>query len=223
MPRRLRRNCSAREHVAAVLAAVPDLWFVIDDQGRFCEVSDAAHSHLETPWPRLEGLSFHLVPAPADPVRTPALPSGAARQAQSVEYEVAGTPEQPRAFEARLVPTDNGRWLYLSRDISERKRAEVAMSRGKEELERQVAARTAQLTIARDAAEEANRAKSDFLSRMSHELRTPMNAVLGFAQLLGLDPSVSGQQRQSLDHILRAGSAPAASSAPPPRARCPPR
>ena len=201
----LAQERSAREHVAAVLAAVPDLWFVIDDQGRFCEVSDAAHPHLETPWPRLEGQSFRLVPAPAEPVRTPALPSGAQRRAQSVEYEVPGTPAHPRAFEARLVPTDNDRWLYLSRDISERKRAEIAMSRGKEELERQVAARTAQLTIARDAAEEANRAKSDFLSRMSHELRTPMNAVLGFAQLLGLDPSVSGQQRQSLDHILRAG------------------
>ena len=40
---------------------------------------------------------------------------------------------------------------------------------------------------ARDRAETANRAKSEFLSRMSHELRTPLNAMLGFAQLLGLE------------------------------------
>ncbi len=56
------------------------------------------------------------------------------------------------------------------------------------------------------AAENANRAKSDFLSGMSHELRTPLNAILGFAQLMasGSPPPTSTQQRD-LDQILKAG------------------
>ena len=63
------------------------------------------------------------------------------------------------------------------------------------------------LEEAKDTAEGANRAKSDFLSSMSHELRTPMNAILGFAQLLQTDPEqpLSRTQKESVDQIARAG------------------
>jgi len=61
-------------------------------------------------------------------------------------------------------------------------------------------------TLARSerAANDANSAKTGFLSRMSHELRTPLNAVLGFAQLLAMDDLDPGQ-RESVDHILVGG------------------
>ncbi len=58
----------------------------------------------------------------------------------------------------------------------------------------------------RQAAELANRAKSEFLSRVSHEMRTPLNAVIGFTQLLRLAPggSAPAQVAQYTEHVLRA-------------------
>ena len=64
--------------------------------------------------------------------------------------------------------------------------------------------RTRTLRRAQEEAENANRAKSQFISRMSHELRTPLNAVLGFGQLLELD-ELTREQRQAVEQITRGG------------------
>jgi signal transduction histidine kinase/response regulator RpfG family c-di-GMP phosphodiesterase len=60
------------------------------------------------------------------------------------------------------------------------------------------------LRQAKEEAERANRAKSEFLSRMSHELRTPLNSILGFAQLLGL-ADLAAQQQSNVQQILKGG------------------
>ncbi len=64
-----------------------------------------------------------------------------------------------------------------------------------------------QTKIAMLKAEEANRAKSDFLSSMSHELRTPLNSILGFGQVLSTDAEspLNEDQKDSVNQILRAG------------------
>jgi signal transduction histidine kinase len=67
--------------------------------------------------------------------------------------------------------------------------------------------RESEALIAKEEAEKANLAKSEFLSSMSYELRTPMNAVLGFAQLMEYDPNnpISGPQKDRVQQILKSG------------------
>ena len=65
--------------------------------------------------------------------------------------------------------------------------------------------RTAEMILARDAAEAANKAKSVFLANMSHELRTPLNAILGFSRMLYNDSMLNTMQQESLGIINRSG------------------
>jgi PAS domain S-box-containing protein len=91
---------------------------------------------------------------------------------------------------ARQVCDETGELLYyegMVQDISDRKRAELA------------------LQAAKAAADAANRAKSEFLANMSHELRTPLNAVIGFTQIMLRDGATTPEQYNNLEIIHRAG------------------
>lgn len=101
------------------------------------------------------------------------------RKIIGIGREVEGRRKNGEVFPLELAVsetvTDHGRvFTGIVRDVTERKRIQDAI-------------------VAKEAAERANEAKNEFLSRMSHELRTPLNAVLGFAQLLELrydDPRI---------------------------------
>ncbi|WP_323815474.1 PAS domain-containing protein [Cellvibrio sp. NN19] len=109
-----------------------------------------------------------------------------------VEYRLISVQGEVRWVRGRgrAVFNDKGQPIMMSgtnMDITEVKRAEERVIQAKE------------------LAEKANRAKSEFLSSMSHELRTPLNAILGYTQLFEYDDNLKPQQVENVREIHRAG------------------
>jgi len=109
-----------------------------------------------------------------------------------IEYRIFGKSGEVRWIRARGRASfdEQGRPLLMSgtnMDITDIKRAEERVVQAKE------------------AAEKANQAKSDFLSSMSHELRTPLNAILGYTQLFNYDDNLNPGQRDNVKEIRKAG------------------
>jgi signal transduction histidine kinase/ActR/RegA family two-component response regulator len=129
------------------------------------------------------------------------------QEALAILLSGAWTPEESlRAAKAsaELLAESLGPFEMAHRGFQE---ANASLLRVKADLERQIVEREqaeAAARLAGEQAERANTAKSEFLSRMSHELRTPLNAVLGFGQLLEMDP-LNEEQRENVEQILKGG------------------
>jgi PAS domain S-box-containing protein len=179
-----------------VLEAAPDGLVVVDPHGAIVSANRQAEEMFGFAGGELAGLRVERLVPPRHRAAHPGhradyaldprkRPMGAGLSLQGVRRDGSEFPVDIALSSVQLA----GRPIVLAavRDVSER------------------SALMSELRVARDLADAANWAKSEFLSRMSHELRTPLNAILGFAQLLELD-ELAPDQRESVGLIRRAGS-----------------
>ncbi|MBW3630304.1 MAG: PAS domain S-box protein, partial [Gemmatimonadetes bacterium] len=178
--------------VSSIVEGTPDTIYVKDLDGRYVPINSAGARAFGRPADQIIGQD-DLALFPPELART--FVAGDAQVKSSgemISYEERfSSPNGLQTFTTTKLPRhDPGGAIVgiigISRNITKRKEAEEALRSAKEEAER------------------ANRAKSEFLSRMSHELRTPMNAILGFAQILEMDVQGDDDQ-ESVAQILRAG------------------
>lgn len=171
----------------AIIRAVPDLMFRIHRDGTFLKVLSHNEMLLFRPEAEFIGRKVEDV-MPSNLAELSRKASERAFSGSEMEQYEYSLPvgNTDHYFENRIIPISDDEALSIIRDITSRVQAQR------------------ELLEAKNEAEKANLAKSEFLSRMSHELRTPMNSILGFAQLLEMS-ELSPKQKKGVAHILNNG------------------
>lgn len=161
--------------------------------------------------PGFDGISAQELAADRCPDVPFVFVSGSIGEDRAIERMKRGATDYVLKERLERLPAAVRRAIDEAKERRQRMDAERALRQLNAELEQRIDERTRMLKSSNEAlaaakqeAERANRAKSEFLSRMSHDLRTPLNAIMGFAQMLELDP-LTHEQRESVAQILRGG------------------
>ena len=178
--------------ISAIIDGITDAVFIKDLEGCYLLINPSGAALLGRTPEEIAGKDdFAFFPAES------------ARQIRDFDREVIRT-DECRTYESTDV-IDGVEHVFLStkspyRDAAGKLLGVIGIAREITEQRRAAEA----LREAKEEAETANHAKSEFLSRMSHELRTPLNAILGFGQLLEIS-DLGQRPTESIGHILKAG------------------
>lgn len=198
-----------------IIETIVDGYYEIDLGGTFTYVNDVICHHLGYSREELMHVSNLDLQTPDNVEKTRKAYSevfSTGRQIKALEFEIRRKDGKTSTFEvsANLIRNAQGvpiGFRGISRDITERKKAEEDLRLSKASLEKvnleyEAAIRRAD-RMAQEA-ENANQAKSQFLANISHEIRTPMNGVIGMAGLL-LDTDLTEEQRKYADIVRASG------------------